>query len=294
MKIFRGRAYGSQAQLVEEAFKTELEANGYLRSHKRTVPLLNAFKHGEEEFRMIFPWADGGNLLQLWHATGRVKPDTAEVSWFFDQCIGLAEAVAATHARYVLHADIKPENVLCFSSPPADDGTGGEGTRTTSAAAAGSPLRLDLRLADFGISKFVGGKDQTVDNELRPQAPTYRAPEFNVDLGGVGLKADIWSLGCLYLDFTTWLLLGNNSRRKFEDRRVDEHEDNFLEDVFFKVEETREPQAVKKAVVKKSVSKVGAAPLNSGLSPGLRSLQDLASCPTSLAVADRLCSNLRI
>jgi serine/threonine protein kinase len=190
--------------------------------------LLHAFKY-RQTFNMIFPWADGGNLLNLWDSISKVGLDEA-FDWFWAQCINLAEATAATHARRVLHGDIKPENVLCFT--PKD---GGE------MATSHSPILYELRLGDFGISTRVSDRDSKAERNWVWHAPTQRPPERDVEMGGVGLPADIWSLGCLYLDFATWLLLGNDKLLAFAQSRESELGDPdgegnpIEEDTYFKV-----------------------------------------------------------
>jgi len=249
-----GTSY-SPAHEVEENFNVELVANRQLRSHRWTVPLLHAFKH-RQTFHMIFPWADGGNMVNMWATIKNVQPEAA-LDWFWTQCVYLAEAVAATHACRMLHADIKPENVLCFT--PKD---GGE------MATAHSPIPFEVRLADFGISTQVDGLGLMVGNDWFRHTRTQRPPEIDVNMGGVGLPADVWSLGCVYLDFATWLLLGNPRLLSFAERRIDELNDPdgeyppIEEDTYFKVVDIPPEQSVNrcheatKAVVKDSVSEV--------------------------------------
>lgn len=65
---------------------------------------------------------------------------------------------------------------------------------------------------------------------------TYRAPEFDL-ADNFDHKFDIWSLGCLYLDFITWVILGQPWVEKFSELRMEDNEDTVLceEDTFFQV-----------------------------------------------------------
>jgi len=256
LKIFSGSRNNSDADIVaevEKEFSDEIYANGHLRPHERIVPLLHAFKH-RHIFHLVFPWADGGNLRDLW---GRVQArlDDATLDWFWAQCLGLADALAAVHDWRVLHNDIKPENVLCFTR----EGGGGE-------TDPDEPAAWELRVADFGISQRVGAPDSMVEPTSR-HVVTQRSPEFDLKYESVSFPVDIWSLGCVYLDFITWLLLGNEERLRFERRRVAELGDPdgpgppIEEDTYFKIINVPQPgigeKTVKKvALVKDSVLEV--------------------------------------
>ncbi len=83
----------------------------------------------------------------------------------------VAEALSEAHRLGVVHADLKPENVLL-----PDDGR--------------------LRVADFGLSLHVG------EGEGGAGSPAYMAPE-RWRLGPVTTAIDIWSLGILLFELLT-------------------------------------------------------------------------------------------
>lgn len=190
----------------------------------------------------MFPLAHGGSLKDIWskYATNHnVQGDSERIAgwfsvrWFLNQCWGLAGALATTHRlsggrlsnsqpnpNGQLHADIKPENILCFTR-----GGGTEGPFT-------------LKLADFGQTRLVVGKN--LDTERLAHTKTYRAPEFDVE-DFIQLNYDVWSLGCLFLEFITWVLLGWTGVEEFCTDRLEETNerdtdpyDNWREDIFFK------------------------------------------------------------
>lgn len=122
----------------------------------------------------------------------------------------------------MLHADIKPKNILCFQV---------EGQET-----------FHLKVGDFGFSKPVA-PDLHLESDNLPPIKTYRAPEQDVE-ELISLKSDVWCLGCLFLEFVTWSLVGWQGIQSFSDKRHEECDrpeathalGKTWEDVFFKKE----------------------------------------------------------
>lgn len=198
LKIFQD----DTRQKGHKAFAQEFSANQKLPKHERLTPLLTAFRHPPHCY-LVFPWAHGGNLKKFWQE--HTGDEQYSVDWVMRECLGLAEGLAILHSSpaAMLHADIKPTNILCFKV---------KGQETWS-----------LRLADFGFSKQVGPNSKLKSKDLR-QIKTYRAPEQDVEQE-VTLKSDVWSLGCLFLEFITWYLVGWPRIDEFSKNRLDDHDD---------------------------------------------------------------------
>lgn len=90
-------------------------------------------------------------------------------------------ALAFIHSQGLIHADIKPENILlaCPLTPRK------------------SLNSFDVRLVDFGSSCY-----QTDTMTTYIQSKAYRAPEVIVG-GKYDSKIDIWSLGCVLAELIT-------------------------------------------------------------------------------------------
>lgn len=66
---------------------------------------------------------------------------------------------------------------------------------------------------------------------------TYRAPEFDLPFGKISRVSDIFSLGCVFLEFVTWQLEGYTSvHDSFPDARLEMDDYQIMSDTFFKIE----------------------------------------------------------
>lgn len=80
----------------------------------------------------------------------------------------LLEGVARLNKMYVMHCDLKLENVLVKSLDP-----------------------FEVKIADLGNSNFVHDR---MNNYM--QSRSYRAPEVILGLEPT-IKIDVWSIGCI-------------------------------------------------------------------------------------------------
>jgi len=188
-----------------------LRATKELRT-KHLIKAIATFQRGQR-YHFMFPWADGGNLREFWENEDP-HPLTAElIAWALQQLSGLAEALRALHNfgshRFGRHGDIKPENILLFRH--INDTT--------------ADKRGTLQFADLGLAKF----HDTVTSERRASTVTmsgtrmYEPPETEIHQKTPrSRKYDIWSMGCVLLEFSIWLLYGMNEVERFRDQRRDD------------------------------------------------------------------------
>ncbi|KAF7534851.1 hypothetical protein G7054_g5879 [Neopestalotiopsis clavispora] len=220
---------------AKRKYKQEVMANLRIPQHNRIVPLLAAFRH-RGKFHLVLPWARGGNLADLFQnystprntvVDGQTSADWYSEEWLLAECLGLAEGLVAIHETPTsrqIHADIKPENILCFASNDDEDG--------------GS---FYLKLADFGEAQQVKTATGTIPVKRVPHTKTYRPPEHDTD-EALQLNYDVWCLACVFLEFITWAIAGSEALNKFEADRLDESDHpkvstakgTVLQDTFFK------------------------------------------------------------
>lgn len=165
---------------------------------------------------IVFPWAPEGNLRQLWQ--GHTNPKSEETRrWAWSQILGLTRGLAKLHGKLdgesTRHGDLKPENILRFN--------GSKGSKL-------GPLVI----ADVGIAKYHAfetevrkAKNEATTNRTGTQR--YTPPEIEVpeedDNGKLRLisrKYDSWSLGCVLLEFITWLRHGRDGLAKLDTERL--------------------------------------------------------------------------
>lgn len=174
------------------------------------IQAIAVYERGSERC-IVFPWAPKGNLRQLW--LGDTNPFTQEARrWTWNQILGLTRGLARLHETNTRHGDLKPENILRFKG---------------STGSAWGPLVI----ADVGIAKYHAFETEVRKNKNeattnRTGTQRYTPPEIDVpekdDNGKLRLisrKYDSWSLGCVLLEFITWLRRGRSGLAKLDTER---------------------------------------------------------------------------
>ncbi|KAI0015304.1 kinase-like domain-containing protein [Xylariomycetidae sp. FL0641] len=288
-----------------DPFLDEFRINLAIPRNDHIVPLLAAFKHRDKSY-LLFPWAQEGNLRDLWakysppgveEEKGQQQARWYSTDWLLNQAWGLADALAVTHGRlgtytlpsheanppqsysdtrrqFVLHADIKPDNILCFheDEPPS--------------------VHPVLKLADFGLA-LKSESDSNFSREMLVPVRSYRAPEFDVHDTDqpLDLKSDVWSLGCVFSELVTWSLSGVIGLNKHIDDRATPLKTSpaqVTEDTFFEINKTRYPQRPWSMFIPKFESSMSSFGLLSETKHSLewRSSRLLAYCQLKKAVTD--------
>ena len=199
-------------------------------NHPNITKCLAAIRRGRHRYFM-FPWANGSSLRHYWDATEQQGPTERLVFQAVQQLRGLADALHHLHccvntqapeipvpmgkesatnesapdlsdpvnAKNIRHGDLKPENILRF----LEDRDAGVGT---------------LKIADMGLAKQHVLATQLRDKKTSMRYGTirYEAPEAIAQSEkSRSRRYDIWSMGCITLEFIIWILYGNHALKEF-------------------------------------------------------------------------------
>lgn len=227
------------------------------RQHAHLVNLLATF-HLKGHFYLIFPYAHY-NLRQYWEHTPIPDFTVATISWMLRECKAVASALHMVHESrstqeppvlqrrrsgvdvahpedddrlYGRHGDIKAENILWF--PGEEHDTQGL-----------------LVVADFGLMAFHGEKTRSdIDAKHITGSPSYEPPELRLR-SKISRAFDLWSLGCLYLEFATWLVCGWKQLERFPVAREmrEATAPEIVDDTFFTIIEEKERRAIVRQTV---------------------------------------------
>ncbi|KAI9766039.1 MAG: hypothetical protein M1835_007264 [Candelina submexicana] len=178
-------------------------------SHRHITKLVGSYQQGQILALLLSPVAEchlgqylmepqptvEGAAMQRWrqHPERQWSKPFAHYLGIFYGC--LANALKYLHDNGIRHKDIKPANILV-------NGT-------------------EVYLADFGISRDISEASKS-DTSGRPAQLTraYSAPEV-LDWDSRGRAADVWSLGCVFLEMSICLFgradLNLNEFRKAEE-----------------------------------------------------------------------------
>ncbi len=110
--------------------------------------------------------------------------------------LGLAGALKALHNVNCRHGDLKPENILHFKK-------GGNGV---------------LVVADVGVSRVHENVTELrhAGTTTRATTPSYEPPEVHLQPNTPRARRfDLWSIGCIFLEFNIWLLYGFEAINNF-------------------------------------------------------------------------------
>jgi serine/threonine protein kinase len=201
VKTLREEVYGKRFNI---AVKEEAEALEMLNASRNPhlVKTIAYFTQANVH-SFIFPWAERGNLQQFWDDDDppiKQRLQQGYLKGVFTQLHGLLSGINFLHGSGTRHTDLKPGNILCFA------GTGSENNFGT------------LVITDVGIAKFhnIATAARVGPTDNRTVTAMYAAPESRPGTKiPTSRRYDIWSLGCIYLEFVVWLLGGTEELRRF-------------------------------------------------------------------------------
>jgi len=193
------------------AYQSELDALDMARQlkHSHIVRFVGGFRQNFTS-HLLFQWADGSNLRSYWNDEANWSRDADLISWTIEQIQGLVGALDQLHnnpARLKLnfrHGDLKPENIL----------------------RSWGPQRGIFQIADLGLAKIHSLPTHARNKpSVSPRGTLrYRSPEVDRTMSR---SHDLWSMGCIILEWIIWLVYGVNELVNFHEQAFPEEFDAF-------------------------------------------------------------------
>ncbi|KAH8692138.1 hypothetical protein BGW36DRAFT_464696 [Talaromyces proteolyticus] len=177
---------------------------------------LASYRKAEVDF-ILFPLAKY-NLEKFWNQDPIQRSDPKVAQWALKQMIGIANALEVAQimpyprTENGYHGNIEPKCILWFNT---DNRPGGDPFGI---------LQLNFNFAFPSQSKPSLSKFDLSE--------TYRAPETQINEQN-NKKTDVWSLGCVYIEFITWVLMGWSGIQQLRNSSKKHH--SVYESLFFRV-----------------------------------------------------------
>lgn len=148
-------------------------------SHRNVIQIQDAGETEAGEPYLVMQLLHGETLADMLRRRRRLDQSLAAR-------IGrdIARALAAAHARNVIHRDVKPSNVFLHQEPGTDG--------------------FVVKVLDFGVAKELGANDTLVtERDGLVGTPAYMSPEQLVSSHDVAPCTDVWSLGVVLFEMLT-------------------------------------------------------------------------------------------
>ena len=152
----------ARAAQFRERFAREVEAAQRVGGF-HTAPVVDADPYADQPW-MVTAYIDGPSLQDAVDQDGPLPPEGVRALG-----AGLAEGLAAIHARGLVHRDLKPDNVILAADGP--------------------------RIIDFGIARAIDATGITTAGVLIGTY-AYMSPE-QIRGGIVGPPSDVFAIGCV-------------------------------------------------------------------------------------------------
>jgi serine/threonine protein kinase len=238
--------YCQHHEFVDEALLREGKKH---MAHVRASFEVRNSTNSKTDYYFLFDW-QSGNLSQFWQNEEKLRDNEDHPLWMSQQIFGLAAALQCVHndrsahqtpdrklnnvTVYGRHGDLGPSNILY--------------SRTENGL-------LELKLTDFGLAQLHSRVSRSFGNDtFTPKTETYGGPDYDIQDGYISRATDIFSFGCVVLEFITWYLLGHKALQAFSESRFqpESHRQGFETDKYYSIVPIENGQ---KAVLKEQVLK---------------------------------------
>uniref|UniRef100_A0A7S0RJR5 Protein kinase domain-containing protein n=1 Tax=Chlamydomonas leiostraca TaxID=1034604 RepID=A0A7S0RJR5_9CHLO len=162
------------ADVKEGVHVTALREMKLLReiNHPNVIRLVDVFAIGKKNIGLVLEFMESDLEAVIKDRDLVLGP--GDVKAYLQQ---LLAGLAACHARWIVHRDVKPNNCLL-----APDG--------------------GLKLADFGLARLLASPERDMNRPYTSQvfARWYRAPELFFGAQSYGFGVDVWAAGCIFAE----------------------------------------------------------------------------------------------
>lgn len=217
------------------------------RNHPHLIHRVATVIHGKR-FLILSDWANGGDLKSFWEQVPKPSTGSTLVSKVVTQLRGLASAIELMHHGYhvgTLSLSVSKSSVPPIASMPIIIGVDAEADRVHEAGTevkdsnwrhgdlkpenilrflGADELVGTLRISDLGLAKrhVVSTGLRKLPSSSKFGTKAYEPPEAVTKLSSPRSRLyDIWSFGCVMLEFVIWLLYGQNGLKDFWDLPID-------------------------------------------------------------------------
>ncbi|KAM3614869.1 uncharacterized protein V6R79_020159 [Siganus canaliculatus] len=132
------------------------------------IVLLHDIIHTKETLTLVFEYVHTDLCQYMDKHPGGLHPDNVKLFLF-----QLLRGLSYIHQRYILHRDLKPQNLLI-----SDTG--------------------ELKLADFGLARAKSVPSHTYSNEV--VTLWYRPPDVLLGSTDYSTCLDMWGVGCIFIE----------------------------------------------------------------------------------------------
>lgn len=139
-------------------------------SHPNVISLLSVFSSKDQNLNLVLEFLPLGDLEMLIKDVDGVRYGAADIKAWMGM---LSRAIWFCHENFVLHRDIKPNNLLI-----AADG--------------------EVKLADFGLARNFADPQRTMTSNVITR--WYRPPELLFGARHYSGAVDIWSVGLVFAE----------------------------------------------------------------------------------------------
>ncbi|KAI0443395.1 hypothetical protein F4803DRAFT_515237 [Xylaria telfairii] len=187
----------------DQSYETEVEALEAARAieHDHLVKFIGGFEIDRKQY-LMFQWANSRTLKDFWNNQESLERSQKMILWVLQQAKGLTDGLNKLHnfdpERNCRHGDLRPENIIWSESPNS----------------FGHLLITDLGLARIHVlaTGLRNVPTHTIAGDIRYQPPEIQTTPHRKR----SRSYDVWSMGCILLEFIIWLLSGKAGLESFQ------------------------------------------------------------------------------